>query len=310
MSKKIDMPDLSSLKNTMASITKPSISPQAEVKASALKASSHLVYDIPISIINDNPKNGRRTYKAQEIERLAASIEDTGFRGIIEVIKSPEKEGEYQLIYGHKRKRAALQAKKSTMPCIIIDEEALATRKTAFYENFVRSDISKIEQALELQAIKDDFDDITNVVLAQMTGMSEADISRFFKMLLLPEQVQKVIDDGLLSFGHVKYLIPLLGQSENDVRISEAALKSVKFEWSIKELKRFLKNLEKPVEEINRAGEEELKQRVADMEADLKTKLKSFVAIKPSKNKGGKIVLNYGSNEELERLFELLKSVN
>ncbi|NQZ58713.1 MAG: ParB/RepB/Spo0J family partition protein [Lentisphaeraceae bacterium] len=310
MSKKLDMPDLSSLKNTMASITMPSTPAAQALPLDTVTASSQVVYDIPIKLINDNPKNGRRKYKADEIERLAASIEDTGFRGIIEVIKSPEKEGEYQLIYGHKRKRAALQANKVVMPCIIIEEEALATRKTSFYENFVRSDISKVEQAIELQSIKDDFDDITNVTLAKMTGMSEADISRFFKILQLPLQVQAVIDEGKLSFGHVKYLIPLLAKSEDDVFLTEAALKSVKFEWSIKELNRFLKNKEQAAAEVSRAGELDTNPKIEEMETDLKTKLKSSVSIKPSKNKGGKIVLNYGSNEELERIFDLLNNIN
>ena len=62
--------------------------------------------------------------------------------------------------------------------------------------------------------------------------------------------------------------------------------------------------------EASRAGEVDANPRIGEMEADLKTKLKSSVSIKPSKNKGGKIVLNYGSPEELERIFDLINNIN
>jgi len=314
MAKKFSLPNLEQTLSSMADVTKPTtnlatsqVAKTSEVSTVTVQESTQKVLDIPITLLNDNPKNGRRKYKPEEIERLAESISDAGFSGVVEVITSPDRAGEYQLIYGHKRKRGALLAGKTTMPCIIVKEEALITRKKSFYENFVRSDISKIEQAIELQALKDDFDDITNVELSKMTGMSQSDVSRFFKLLTLPETVQQAIDEGSLSFGHASDLIPLIGKSENDSLVIDAALRTVKYEWSVKELRRFLKSTADKKDE-DRAGELPKNELVSKMEEDLKLKFKSSVTIRASKNKGGKIVLPYASAEDLKRLFEILNS--
>ena len=142
-----------------------------------------------------------------------------------------------------------------------------------------------------------------------MTGMCETEISRFLKLLDLPADVQDLIDSGELSYAHARAFIPMLKQEGGAERISFLAVKIVKNDWTTRDLNRYLKAQEKqaPILETLDAPEVLAKiEVISSMEEKLKTQFQSTVDIKPSKNKGGKIVLNYASDEELHRLFELL----
>lgn len=301
MKKNIKMPDLSALDNTSAALgNRKVISSESEFVESSTK-----VYEIPIENLLDNPKNGRRTYKEEEIELMANAIRDVGFRGNVEVVKSQDQLDKFVLIFGHKRKRACILAGLKTMPCVIISEEGESTRKTSFYENFIRSNISKVEQALELEALKEDFEDITNVELAKITGMSESDISRLFKILELPLIVQDFIDSGELSYSHAKYLFSI--KDEN--LLIQLAKDCVVNGWSLKEFSKKIKNNTEGEGRESKKDADAFLARVSHAEEhaiSLSQKFKSEVLIKPA-NKGGKIVLPYNSDQELIRLIEMLE---
>jgi ParB family transcriptional regulator, chromosome partitioning protein len=305
MKKKIGLPNLSevimpNLDNLSQSSAALVPSKNIEPKASGEAAMD--VVDILIEKIHDNPKNSRKDYNQEELDHLAESIKETGFRGILEVFPHPDRENEFVLVYGHRRKRASILAGEVKLPCVILKEESLSIRKVAFYENFVRVGISIIEQATELNNLKEDYESITNVELAKLSKMSEADVSRLLKVLSFPDAIQVSLHKSEISFGHAKYLLPLL--KREDSLLMTAFVKTIEKKWNVRNLKNFIEK------SINSEGEGGVVKESDTIEVEsvekLSSKYKTTVSIKDAKNRGGKIELRYSCPEDKQRLLDFL----
>lgn len=264
------------------------------------------IYNIPINRIHDNPYNARKNYNPGEIEKLAESIRQTGFSGSIEVKEHPEKAGHYIQLFGHKRRRACILAGLQTMPCDIVTKDALSSRKTSFLENFSRSDISVIEQANELKALKSDFDEMSTEGLAQLTSMSKTDIYRYLKILELPRETINALDTNAISLSHAKCLLKYIG--EDDEFIITATQEIINKSLSVKALERLIKKHKKE----SRGGskndsieEQEKLNNISSIQNQISQKFDT-ATIKPSKIKGGKIVLPYESDDDLNSLLKKL----
>lgn len=254
----------------------------------------------------------RRHFAESEIKRLARSIRETGFRGVVEVRRDPQEEGNFILLYGHMRKRAAIAAGLSSIPGIVVQEEKLQSSKTSFFENFSRTDISRIAMALELQALKEDYE-ISTGQLSSMTGISKTEMGHLFKLLLLPETVQDFIEEGKLSFGVAKLLTKYTKDDGKRDFISQCAELSVENSWTVKEMTQYLKKSER----LERAGEgvasppnlpQIPEEQLQAFNEALTSKFETVVNIKENKDQSGNIVLKYASRADLERLLKQLQA--
>ena len=159
---------------------------------------------IPIELLHANPNNPRKTFREEEIEDLARSVRDKGL--LQPLVVRPMSEGEYEIVAGERRWRAAQRAGLHDVPVIIkplSDGEAL---EIAIVENVQRADLNAVEEANGYSQLIDRFG-YTQQQLADAVGKSRSHIANTLRLLSLPESVRRYILDGSLTAGHARALV-------------------------------------------------------------------------------------------------------
>lgn len=164
---------------------------------------------VPIEFVSPNPNNPRRSFAVEDLEDLTRSVRE---KGIVQPILvrpqpgQPVSDNRYEIIAGERRWRAAQQAGLHEIPVLIqavSDKEAL---ELAIVENVQRSDLNPIEEARGYQQLLDGFD-YTQQDLATVIGKSRSHVANTLRLLKLPDDVQKLLQDGDLTAGHAKILV-------------------------------------------------------------------------------------------------------
>jgi ParB family transcriptional regulator, chromosome partitioning protein len=159
---------------------------------------------IPIELLHANPNNPRKTFPEDEIEDLARSLRDKGL--LQPLVVRPLGEGEYEIVAGERRWRAAQRAGLHDVPVIIKplnDGEAL---EIAIVENVQRADLNAVEEAQGYSQLIDRFG-YTQQQLADSVGKSRSHIANTLRLLSLPDNVRRYILDGSLTAGHARALV-------------------------------------------------------------------------------------------------------
>ncbi|MDP1736798.1 MAG: ParB/RepB/Spo0J family partition protein [Caulobacter sp.] len=164
------------------------------------------VREIPIELIQRNPNQPRRRFAEAEIAELADSIREKGVLQPVLVRPAPGMAGEYQLVAGERRWRAAQQAGLRAMPALVRDLDDKQVLEIAIVENVQREDLGAIEESLSYRALIDRFGR-TQEEVAQVVGKSRPHVANALRLLNLPAEVQTMLADGLLSAGHARALI-------------------------------------------------------------------------------------------------------
>lgn len=162
--------------------------------------------EIPIELIARNPDQPRRAFGEAEIEELAASIREKGVLQPILLRPAPGKTGEYQLVAGERRWRAAQKAGLRAMPALIRELDDLQVLEIAIVENVQRADLNALEEALGYRALMDKFGR-TQEAVAQVVGKSRPHVANALRLLNLPAEVQAMLSDGRLTAGHARALV-------------------------------------------------------------------------------------------------------
>ena len=158
---------------------------------------------LPIELIRRNPGQPRRHFDEGEIDRLAASIREKGILQPILVRPAPDAKGEYQIVAGERRWRAAQKAKLREVPVIIREFDDGEALEIAILENVQRADLNPVEEALGYRALIDRFSRTQDMV-AEAIGKSRSHVANTLRLLALPEQVQTWLAEGLLTAGHAR----------------------------------------------------------------------------------------------------------
>ena len=158
---------------------------------------------LPIELIRRNPDQPRRHFDAEEIDRLASSIRQKGILQPILVRPAPGAKGEYQIVAGERRWRAAQKAELREVPVIIREFDDGETLEIAILENVQRADLNPVEEALGYRALMDRFGRTQDAV-AEVIGKSRSHIANTLRLLTLPEQVQTWLAEGRLTAGHAR----------------------------------------------------------------------------------------------------------
>ncbi len=162
--------------------------------------------EIPLDRIDRNPNQTRTAFDEAKLAELAQSIAATGVVQPVVVREVPG--GRYQLIMGERRWRASQIAGKSTIPAIVrqvSDEQAM---EMTIVENLQRADLNPMEQARAFERLSREFK-MTQEQMAQRTGKDRTSISNFLRLLKLPDDIQRLVEAGQLSFGHARALLAL-----------------------------------------------------------------------------------------------------
>jgi ParB family chromosome partitioning protein len=248
---------------------------------------------VPIGEIVPNPHQPRAPVVESELEELAASIAE---HGVIQPLIVTQVEGQFQLIAGERRWRAASQAGLEAVPVIIKEASPQEMLELALVENIQRNDLNPLEEATAFRQLIDEFG-LTQDQVAERVGKSRSAVANTVRLLTLPGPAQAALLDGRISEGHGR---ALLGLSTAEKRT--AALRTVlKRSLSVRQTEELVRRLQgkaperkppRPVDEEIGAVEERLRQRLG-----------TKVELKHGK-KGGRIVIHYYSDEELQSLLD------
>jgi ParB family transcriptional regulator, chromosome partitioning protein len=162
---------------------------------------------IPVSRIRPNPFQPRKTFNAEELAELEASLASSGLLQPITVRRAG---GAYELVAGERRLRAATNLGWVEIPALIKDLDDRTSLVLALVENLQRSDLNPIDEARGYQRLAEEFE-FTHQQIADSTGKERATISNLLRLLSLPEPVIQMVAHGQLSTGHAKALVSLPG---------------------------------------------------------------------------------------------------
>ena len=157
----------------------------------------------PIELLRRNPDQPRRFFGEAELEDLAASIREKGVLQPILVRPMPGAPGEYQIVAGERRWRAAQRAGLHTVPVLVRDLDDLDVLEIAIVENVQRADLNPLEEAQGYKALMDRFGRTQDAV-AQVVGKSRSHVANALRLLSLPEEVREHVAAGRLSAGHAR----------------------------------------------------------------------------------------------------------
>ena len=262
-------------------------------------------YDVEIDIrkIEPNRNQPRKQFDEDAIEELAESIKQFG---VIQPFKKKKKGDYYEIIAGERRWRASKKAGLKKVPVIIKIYYEKEILKISLIENLQREDLNPIEEAQAYQKLQEDYG-LKQDEIAASVSKSRTAITNTMRLLKLDERVQKMVMDNLISSGHGRTIIPI----EDKELQYETACKILDENLSVREAEQLVKKLleRKPDKE----KKEEESQQNAEMfhyfEGRMKDILGSKVTIKNKKNNKGRIEIEYYSAEELERIIDLIQSI-
>jgi ParB family transcriptional regulator, chromosome partitioning protein len=262
--------------------------------------------EIDPSAIDPNPKQPRQVFDEEALAELVHSIREFGLMQPIVVRAVPGAAAQrYQLVMGERRWRAAQQAGLATIPAIVRETADESMLRDALLENIHRAQLNPLEEAAAYQQLLDEFG-VTHDELAARIGRSRPLITNMIRLLRLPIAVQRRVAAGVLSAGHARALLSLEGGAE---RQEELAARIVAEGLSVRAT-------EEAVTLANRSdASAPAPQRrkpihmpgLQDVAERLSTAFDTRVTVALGKRKG-KIVVEFGSVEDLQRIVELMST--
>ena len=253
--------------------------------------------EVAIELLRRNPEQPRRTFTEAEIEDLAASVKEKGVLQPILVRPAPGAAGEWQIVAGERRWRAAQRAGLRTVPVLVRDLDDLEVLEVAIVENVQRADLNAVEEALAYKALMERFGRTQDVV-AQSVGKSRSHIANTLRLLQLPEDVQQHLAAGRLSAGHARAIATAGDPSALARRIVEEGLNVRQAEALSKE--------RPPAAKSARGGKRPGRNAdIQSLEQDLEEVLGVGVEIRDTGG-AGELRLSYSSLEQLDDLCRRL----
>jgi ParB family chromosome partitioning protein len=254
---------------------------------------------LPIGNIRPGKFQPRRRFAPEEIEALTRSIREKGILQPVLVRPIPGEAGQYELVAGERRWRAAQQASLHEIPALVRELADRDTLEVALVENLQRQDLTPLEEARGYQRMIDDFAR-TQGEVAEVVGKSRPHVANMLRLLGLPARVLEMLDDGRLSAGHARNLVGLEGAERLAERIVDQGL-------SVREAEQLAQRVRggglDALEHKPRAAAED--RRSADviaLERDLSQRLGLAVAIK-AKGEAGELTIRYKTLEQLDDLL-------
>lgn len=250
------------------------------------------ILEVPLNQIVRNRYQPRLHFNDESIKELANSIKENG---LIQPVILHKVDDGYELIAGERRFRAVKHLGLSEIPAIVKTIHRAEALELAIIENIQREDLNPVEQAKAYKLLMDDFD-LTQEEVAKKVGKERSTVANMLRLLKLPDEIQHDIESGRLTMGHARALLACGTESammEMRTRIIGLGLNVREVEAGVRK-----KSSVKP------AATKDVFLR--DAEENLQKRLSTKVTISKNKKGSGHIEISYYSNEDLERLLELL----
>ena len=257
---------------------------------------------VPISSVRPNVRQPRKTISQDSLEELAASIRS---QGIIQplIVRETGTPGSYEIIAGERRWRAARIAGLSEVPAIVIEADDRKMTELSLIENLQREDLDPIEEAEGYKTLMDNYH-LTQEEAAERVGKSRSAVANSLRLLGLCPEVRQMLQNGGLSGGHARALLPL----KADLQLDAANL-IVKQGLSVRQTEALAKRLSNPKEERKPTNDELIAESYGRLAAqELSDKIGRTCRIVSGKKKG-RIELDYYGIDDLNDLLEALAAI-
>jgi len=270
----------------------------AEVKEKVVEKVETVVVNEPkeieIGLIDRNPDQPRQIFEETALQELANSIKN---HGVISPIIVKENEGRYVIVAGERRWRASRLAGMKTIPCIVKNYTEQQISEIAIIENLQREDLNPIESAKAIRNLINQYD-LTQDEVADKIGKSRPAVANTLRLLALPDNIISLVENNKITAGHARALLAV----EDSAKQKEIALSIIENDLTVRDVENLIKALNKPVvEKPVKVQSLELK----DFSEQIKRILSTKVEIKGDDSKG-KIVINYYSKDDLNRIYDIL----
>ena len=256
------------------------------------------VTEVPIALVRPNPLQPRKTFDETSLAELAASIEA---HGILQPLVVVARDGGYEIVAGERRYRAAKIAGLEKIPVIVKDISEKERREIALVENLQREDLNPMEASETLYTLLKE-NELTQEELAKTLGMSRPAVANSLRLLTLPREIQNMVRDLSLSTGHAKVL---MGVKPPELQLA-LAKEVVQKKMSVRDLEARIAALqgEKKVPAAKKPISLELRSMIDDMQRVFGTKVRVT-----GSDKKGKIVIDYYSEDDLQRIYDLVDRI-
>lgn len=276
--------------------------PSSIQKNSALNTSlSEKVVHLRISLVEPKRDQPRKYFDDQSIEELADSISQFG---IISPLLVQKKDDYYEIIAGERRWRAAKRAGLKEVPVIIKDLSDREAVEISLIENIQREDLNPMEESRAYERLVKEYG-LSQEEVAKRVSRSRSAVTNSMRLLKLQPSVQKMVESGSLSEGHARTIVSIA----DPVLQEEVAEQVIESNLSVRQTEMLVKSLQKSNVPHKRKRDPRRETLLQDLAEHLKSKLGTKVSIRPSGKNKGKIEIEYYSDEELDRIYELLQSV-
>ena len=281
----------------MADINEPT-----ETESAAPDAPRRADMNVPIESVRPNPDQPRRAFTQEALQELSDSIAEKGIIQPLIVRPDPTVEGQFQIVAGERRWRAAQMAQLHEVPVIVRDFDDTEVLEVAIIENIQRADLNPVEEAMGYRQLMDRFNH-TQERLATAMGKSRSHIANLMRLLTLPDEVQGYLRDGQLSAGHARALVG----SDDAVSIAREVINKG---LSVRDVEKRMRKPAAPTGGASRprpAGDKDADTKA--LESDLSAAIGMPVSIDHDADGGsGKISINYADLGQLDDIIQILNS--
>jgi ParB family chromosome partitioning protein len=248
--------------------------------------------EVDIERIDPNPNQPRQRFDRSALEELAGSIKEHGI--VQPLVVSATGDDRFRLIVGERRLEAAKLAGLTRVPIIVKEAGDRQSLELALIENLQRSDLNPLEEAAAYQRLIRDFG-LTQQQVGEQVGKSRVAITNTLRLLALPETLKRAVVEGRISEGHARALLQLPQR-----HMQLAVLDKVEKEgWSVRQTEERVRRL---VEPPHRRPGVEKSPDVRALEKELRNALGATVSLRHGK-RGGRIIIDYGSEEEFQTIY-------
>ena len=259
-----------------------------------IKDGEEVVHKIKIIEIEPNKNQPRRNFNNESIEELAESIKRYG---VIQPIIVTKKDNYYEIVAGERRWRASKKAGLEEIPCIVREDTERKNKEIALIENIQREDLNPIEKARSFRQLMDEYG-MTQMELSETIGISRSALANTVRLLNLDSRVMELVKQGQLTEGHARSLLCF----EDPDKQYKAALEIIEKGQNVRDIENKVKNKKNA-----QKRDPKYDAIIQDIEGTFQGYFGTKVRLEAGK-RSGKIIIQYSSNEDLERIMDLIKN--
>lgn len=258
------------------------------------------VLEIDINKIKPNPNQPRKNFDQDALNDLAASIK---VHGIVQpIVLNQQPDGQYLIIAGERRWRAANICGLKTVPAVIKNYTDKQIKEISIIENLQREDLNPIEAAKAIKELMDEYG-LTQETVSDRIGKSRSNVANTLRLLSLYPDVMEMVEKGKISSGHARCLV-VIEDPKEQIRLAQMVVSK---NLSVRDLEKAVKAYTNPTKKVVVKQEQslELKELINQMQKTFATKVSAI-----GNDNKGRIYIDYYTRDDLDRIAELLDLLN